>query len=68
VRAYIEAHRVVHVVEQNRDGQLASLLRMEYPGLATKLRSVLHYDGHPLDARTVVNGVRSVEREEVAVR
>jgi 2-oxoglutarate ferredoxin oxidoreductase subunit alpha len=68
VRAFLEAHRVIHVVEQNRDGQLASLLKMEYPDLAGKIRSVLHYDGIPIDARTVFAGVQSVEREEVAVR
>jgi 2-oxoglutarate ferredoxin oxidoreductase subunit alpha len=68
VRTFLETHTVVHVVEQNRDGQMASLLRMEYPDLAGRIRSVLHYDGHPLDARTVVTGVRSAEREEVAAR
>ena len=68
VRSFLETHRVVQVVEQNRDGQLASLLRMEYPDLAGRIRSVLHFDGIPIDARTVVEGVRSVEREEVPVR
>jgi 2-oxoglutarate ferredoxin oxidoreductase subunit alpha len=68
VEAFLGRHERVYVVEQNRDGQMAALLRMEYPKRATRLRSVLHYDGLPLDARRVVEGVRSGEREEVAVR
>jgi 2-oxoglutarate ferredoxin oxidoreductase subunit alpha len=68
VGAFLARHERVYVVEQNRDGQMAALLRMEYPAHATRLRSVLHYDGLPLDAHTVAEGVKSAEREEVAVR
>jgi hypothetical protein len=32
------------------------------------VRSILHYDGLPIDAMTIVEAVRSREREEVAVR
>ncbi len=66
VRRFIEEHDRVYVVEQNRDAQMASLLRMEYPDLGARLRSVLHYDGLPIDARHVIDGVRSAERIEVA--
>jgi len=41
---------------------------MEYPDLATKIRSILYYTGLPLDAQTVVEGVKQQEREEVATR
>ena len=68
VRSFLEEHRIVHVVEQNRDGQMAALMRMEFPDLAGRIRSILHYDGIPIDARTVVDGLRSTEREEVTVR
>ncbi len=68
VAEFLARHERVYVVEQNRDGQMAALLRMEYPAYATRLRSVLHYDGLPLDARTVVEGVKAGQREEVAVR
>jgi len=64
VRKYIESHRVAYVVEQNRDAQMASILRMEYPDLAPKIRSILHYDGMPLDARTVSDGVLQSERKK----
>ncbi|MBK9372617.1 MAG: 2-oxoacid:acceptor oxidoreductase subunit alpha [Holophagales bacterium] len=58
-RAWIDGHEVVYVVEQNRDAQLAALLRDELPGHATRFVSVLQYDGLPLDATTVVDGVLS---------
>jgi len=66
VRRFAETHERIYVVEQNRDAQMASLLRMEYPDLAARFRSVLHYDGLPIDAQTVADGVRSGERVEVA--
>jgi 2-oxoglutarate ferredoxin oxidoreductase subunit alpha len=56
-RAWIERHEVVYVVEQNRDAQLAGLLREALPSYAARLVSVLQYDGLPLDATTVVDGV-----------
>ncbi|HEU4765177.1 MAG TPA: 2-oxoacid:acceptor oxidoreductase subunit alpha, partial [Candidatus Eisenbacteria bacterium] len=68
VEAFLARHERIYVVEQNRDGQMAALLRMEYPERAARLRSVLHYDGLPLAASTVVEKIRSGEREEVEVR
>ena len=68
VRSFIEACDRVYVVEQNRDAQMASLLTMEYPDLATKLRPVLHYDGLPIDAESVVERIKERERVEVLTR
>lgn len=68
VGAFLARHDRVYVVEQNRDGQMAALLRMEYPERAARLRSVLHYDGLPLAASSVVEGIQSAERQEVTVR
>ena len=62
VGSFLAGHRRVYVVEQNRDGQMRSLLTMEFPHLATRLRSVLHCDGIPIDARTVTESI--VEQEE----
>src|SRR5882672_8057393 len=64
VRRFVEAHERIYVVEQNRDAQMAALLKMEYPDLAPRLRSVLHYDGLPIDAQSVIEGLRSGERME----
>lgn len=68
VAKFVARHERIYVVEQNRDAQMASLLRMEYPERAARVRSILHYDGLPIDAQTVIDGVRSGEREEVAAR
>jgi len=68
VGAFLASHERVYVVEQNRDAQMAALLRMEYPESAARLRSVLHYDGLPLPASAVVDKIQAMEREEVGVR
>lgn len=60
---FLAAHRRVYVVEQNRDGQMTSILTMEYPEFALQLKPVLHYDGIPIDARTVTNAILAQERE-----
>ena len=68
VRRFVEAHERIYVVEQNRDAQMAALLKMEYADLAPRIRSILHYDGLPIDARSVIEGMRSGEQMEVAAR
>jgi len=61
VDAWIAACRVVYVVEQNRDGQMANLLTEAYPAHATKFRKVLHYDGTALNAQTIVDQIDAFE-------
>lgn len=65
VRRFVERHDRVYVVEQNRDGQLLGMLRMDFPELATRLQSVRHYNGLPVDARSVTDEL--VRQEEQAV-
>jgi 2-oxoglutarate/2-oxoacid ferredoxin oxidoreductase subunit alpha len=56
VLAFVAAHSRVYIIEQNRDGQMLSLLKLDLPAEElTKLRSVRHFDGLPLDARTVTD-------------
>jgi 2-oxoglutarate/2-oxoacid ferredoxin oxidoreductase subunit alpha len=50
VRAFIAAHRRVVVIEMNRDGQLAGILRAEYPELADRIDSLAYLDGLPFTA------------------
>jgi 2-oxoglutarate ferredoxin oxidoreductase subunit alpha len=58
MKAFIRQHERVYVVDQNRDAQLATLMRLECePELIAKLRSVRYYGGLPLDARTVTDEV-----------
>ncbi len=58
LRDFVEWHARVYVVEQNRDGQMLALMRMEMdPGDIAKLRSVRYYGGLPIDARTVTDEI-----------
>jgi len=54
IHDFVAAHERVYIVEQDRDAQLASLLKLDLPAdQVTKLRSILHYNGLPLDAQTI---------------
>jgi 2-oxoglutarate ferredoxin oxidoreductase subunit alpha len=58
LKSFIEQHDRVYVIDQNRDGQLRGMMRLDLePALLVKLRSVLHYDGMPVDARTVTDEI-----------
>lgn len=60
---FIRRHDRVYVVEQNRDGQMLSLLLMDGEGqFAERLRSVLHYNGLPVDAESIVSAILEQER------
>ena len=56
--SFVERHDRVYIVEQNRDAQMLSLMKLDLPvELTGRLRSVLHYAGDPIDARTVTDSV-----------
>jgi len=60
--AFVAGHQRVYVVEQNRDGQMLGLMRLELAAeLIAKLRSVRYYGGLPLDARTVTDDIVAQE-------
>ena len=61
VRDFFTKHDRVYVVEENRDAQMAGMLRIELPETSEKIRSVLHYDGLPLDADSVVEALLAHE-------
>jgi 2-oxoglutarate/2-oxoacid ferredoxin oxidoreductase subunit alpha len=62
VHAFFERHERVYVIEQNRDGQLAALLRLDLaPELAARVRSIAHITGLPLDARSVTEELAMME-------
>ncbi len=62
--AFVAGHDRVYVVDQNRDGQMHDLLRLEIAaGDVPKLRSIRHYDGFPLDAETVIEGIEAGEKK-----
>ena len=62
VLQFIASHKRVYVVDQNRDGQMLNLLKLDVPAEhVARLRSVLHYNGLPLDARSVTDDIISQE-------
>jgi 2-oxoglutarate ferredoxin oxidoreductase subunit alpha len=63
VGEFLARHGRVYVVEQNRDAQMHSLLTLDFPQLAPRLRSVLHYNGIPIDARAVTQAIVAREKE-----
>jgi 2-oxoglutarate ferredoxin oxidoreductase subunit alpha len=62
VHEFVASHDYVYVVEQDRDAQLASLLKLDLAAdQATKLRSILHFNGLPIDAQTVTDELVAAE-------
>jgi 2-oxoglutarate ferredoxin oxidoreductase subunit alpha len=67
VEAFLQSHEHVFVVDQNRDGQLRTLIVNDTAIEKSKLRSVRHYSGTPLSADHVLEEVLPVlEPEEKA--
>jgi 2-oxoglutarate/2-oxoacid ferredoxin oxidoreductase subunit alpha len=58
---FVKKYRRVYVVEQNRDGQMCELVRLELPAEAAKVRSVRHFTGMPVDARSVTEEILKQE-------
>ena len=70
LKAFVANHDRVYVVEQNRDGQMGDLIRLEVGEDQKKLRKILHYTGLPCDARSITDAVLQMEgnRDEKIVR
>jgi 2-oxoglutarate ferredoxin oxidoreductase subunit alpha len=62
IKAYVDAHERVYVIEQNRDGQLYDLLRVFLPVEVTgRLRSIRYYDGQPIPAEAITRPLAELE-------
>jgi 2-oxoglutarate ferredoxin oxidoreductase subunit alpha len=60
---FVASHDRVYVVEQNRDAQMLNLLKIDAdPKDVVKLRSVLHFNGLPIDALSITSAIASQER------
>jgi 2-oxoglutarate ferredoxin oxidoreductase subunit alpha len=67
LQTFIDGHERVYVVEQNRDAQLLQLMRLHLPpDRILKLRSVLHFSGLPIDARSITTDILTQEGYAVA--
>ncbi len=60
---FLNAHDMNYIVEQNRDGQLKTLLIAETPVAKHRLESVLIYGGFPLSAKPVVDLIKDRVRK-----
>ena len=64
VQAFIERHNNVIILEINRDAQLNSIMRNEYPNhLLNKMHSVAYSDGMPPRARLYAERIVEVLKE-----
>jgi len=62
VHDFIASHPRVYVIDQNRDGQMLNLLKLDIaPEHVVRLRSVRHYNGLPIDGRSVTDDIISQE-------
>jgi 2-oxoglutarate/2-oxoacid ferredoxin oxidoreductase subunit alpha len=65
IHEFVAQHERIYVVEQNRDAQLLSLLKVDLdPAEIVKLRSILHFNGLPIDARSVTSVIAKFEGAE----
>jgi len=62
IHEFVASHERIYIVEQNRDAQMLTLLKLDLPAdQATKLRSIRHFNGLPIDARSVTEAFISQE-------
>jgi 2-oxoglutarate/2-oxoacid ferredoxin oxidoreductase subunit alpha len=57
-RDFVESHQRLFVIEQNRDAQFRSLMMIELGTAASKLISVLNYDGMPITADNILRQIK----------
>jgi len=62
VHDFVKQHDRIYIVEQNRDAQMLSLLKLDVEAsLITRLRSIAHIHGLPMDARSVTDELMTME-------
>jgi 2-oxoglutarate ferredoxin oxidoreductase subunit alpha len=57
VTEFFDAHELVYVIEQNRDAQLKSLLKIECNIPEEKMHSILSYDGLLITAQHIEKSI-----------
>ena len=59
---FVARHERVYVVEQNRDGQVYDLIRLDLPpALVERVRSIRHYNGQPIPAFAISEPLLQLE-------
>ena len=62
VNDFIAEHEEVFVIEQNRDGQLRTLIINELGADPARVIPILHYDGTPITARFIAHEIAEMMR------
>ena len=62
---FIANHDRIYVVEQNRDSQMRTLLMAEGGISAEKLRSLVWFNGQPIEANFIAKKIREREPEKI---
>ena len=57
VKSFINDHKLVYVIEQNRDAQMRSLLINELDIEPAKLYKIINYDGTPITADLIIQQI-----------
>ena len=60
VKAFIDRHKTIFVIEQNRDGQMRTLLINECAIQPDKLISITHFDGLPITAGPISDSIQQI--------
>ena len=58
---FLDQHEKIYVIEANRDGQMAQLLKMNFPECGKKIESIAHMDGLSLSAEWIYNQILKSE-------
>jgi 2-oxoglutarate ferredoxin oxidoreductase subunit alpha len=61
VSDFLVGYDRVYIVENNFDGQMANIMRMEIPNLAPKFLTVARNNGLPLDAEWISTAIQGME-------
>ena len=61
IPVFLDQHEIIYVVEANRDGQMAQLIKMNFPEYGMKIKSVAHMDGLSLSAEWIFKNILMIE-------
>lgn len=63
VENFIKNHEKIYVIDQNRDGQMYDLLKLDYTEYCSKMFSIRHYDGTPITAEAISEPILKFENK-----
>ena len=64
---FIENHDLVYVIEQNRDSQMRTLIMAEGGISAEKLRSLVWFNGDPIQAKFIAKKIYERESQQALI-